>query len=114
MNGALRLKKHGFAITHEEQLYKKMEFKSWASAPRRHDAGVAARDARAGHARGQSGLGATGHWGRAHVSPLRRSIHQQTSLTEGKNVGVRMHKLRRGEPPYGHLIYSKEGMPTAN
>jgi len=28
------LKKHGFAITHEEQLYKKMEFKSWAS---RHD-----------------------------------------------------------------------------
>jgi len=29
------LKNHGFAITHEEQLYKKMEFKSWAS---RHDA----------------------------------------------------------------------------
>ena len=28
------LKKQGFAITHEEQLYKKMEFKSWAS---RHD-----------------------------------------------------------------------------
>ena len=28
------LKTHGFAITHEEQLYKKMEFKSWAS---RHD-----------------------------------------------------------------------------
>jgi len=28
------LKKHGFAITHEEQLYKKMEFKSWAG---RHD-----------------------------------------------------------------------------
>lgn len=28
------LKKHSFAITHEEQLYKKMEFKSWAS---RHD-----------------------------------------------------------------------------
>ena len=28
------LKKHGFAITHEEQLYKKMEFNSWAS---RHD-----------------------------------------------------------------------------
>src|SRR5438876_2210586 len=28
------LKKHGFAIAHEEQLYKKMEFKSWAS---RHD-----------------------------------------------------------------------------
>jgi len=25
------LKKHGFAITHEEQLYKKMEFKSWAN-----------------------------------------------------------------------------------
>jgi len=29
------LKKHGFAIGHEEQLYKQMEFKSWAS---RHDA----------------------------------------------------------------------------
>jgi ubiquinone/menaquinone biosynthesis C-methylase UbiE len=29
------LKKHGFAVGHEEQLYKKMEFKSWAS---RHDA----------------------------------------------------------------------------
>jgi ubiquinone/menaquinone biosynthesis C-methylase UbiE len=29
------LQKHGFAIAHEEQLYKKMEFKSWAS---RHDA----------------------------------------------------------------------------
>ena len=29
------LNNHGFAITHEEQLYKKMEFKSWAS---RHDA----------------------------------------------------------------------------
>lgn len=28
------LKKHGFVIAHEEQLYKKMEFKSWAS---RHD-----------------------------------------------------------------------------
>jgi ubiquinone/menaquinone biosynthesis C-methylase UbiE len=28
------LKAHGFAIAHEEQLYKKMEFKSWAS---RHD-----------------------------------------------------------------------------
>ena len=28
------LMKHGLAITHEEQLYKKMEFKSWAS---RHD-----------------------------------------------------------------------------
>jgi ubiquinone/menaquinone biosynthesis C-methylase UbiE len=28
------LKKDGFAITHEEQLYKKMEFKSWAG---RHD-----------------------------------------------------------------------------
>jgi len=28
------LKEHGFAIAHEEQLYKKMEFKSWAS---RHD-----------------------------------------------------------------------------
>jgi ubiquinone/menaquinone biosynthesis C-methylase UbiE len=29
------LKKQGFTISHEEQLYKKMEFKSWAS---RHDA----------------------------------------------------------------------------
>jgi ubiquinone/menaquinone biosynthesis C-methylase UbiE len=28
------LKEHGFTISHEEQLYKKMEFKSWAS---RHD-----------------------------------------------------------------------------
>jgi ubiquinone/menaquinone biosynthesis C-methylase UbiE len=28
------LREHGFTITHEEQLYKKMEFKSWAS---RHD-----------------------------------------------------------------------------
>ena len=28
------LKKHGFTITHEEQLYKRMEFKSWAG---RHD-----------------------------------------------------------------------------
>ena len=30
----MALKNHGFVITHEEQLYKKMEFKSWAS---RHD-----------------------------------------------------------------------------
>jgi hypothetical protein len=28
------LKENGFAISHEEQLYKKMEFNSWAS---RHD-----------------------------------------------------------------------------
>ena len=31
------LKAHGFAITHEEQLYKQMEFKSWAA---RHDANM--------------------------------------------------------------------------
>jgi hypothetical protein len=28
------LKEHGFAVTHEEELFKQMEFKSWAS---RHD-----------------------------------------------------------------------------
>jgi len=33
------LKAHGFAVTHEEQLYKQMEFKSWAS---RHDANMQA------------------------------------------------------------------------
>jgi ubiquinone/menaquinone biosynthesis C-methylase UbiE len=33
------LKAHGFAIAHEEQLYKKMEFKSWAA---RHDANMQA------------------------------------------------------------------------
>jgi ubiquinone/menaquinone biosynthesis C-methylase UbiE len=31
------LKKHGFAIAHEEQIYKQMEFKSWAA---RHDANM--------------------------------------------------------------------------
>ena len=31
------LKKHGFAVAHEEQLYKQMEFKSWAA---RHDANM--------------------------------------------------------------------------
>jgi ubiquinone/menaquinone biosynthesis C-methylase UbiE len=33
------LKAHGFAIAHEEQLYKQMEFKSWAA---RHDANMQA------------------------------------------------------------------------
>src|ERR1700674_4581520 len=33
------LKKHGFAIGHEEQLYKQMEFKGWAA---RHDANMQA------------------------------------------------------------------------
>jgi ubiquinone/menaquinone biosynthesis C-methylase UbiE len=33
------LKKHGFAIAHEEQLYKQMEFKSWAA---RHDGNMQA------------------------------------------------------------------------
>lgn len=33
------LKTHGFAVTHEEQLYKQMEFKSWAT---RHDANMQA------------------------------------------------------------------------
>ena len=32
-------KKHGLAVTHEEQLYKQMEFKSWAA---RHDANMQA------------------------------------------------------------------------
>jgi hypothetical protein len=45
---------------------------------------------------------------------LRRSIHQQASLTEDENVGVDMHQLRPGEPPHGHLIYPEEGMLTAN
>ena len=42
-----RLKNAGLAIGHEEQIYKKMEFKSWAQPPRRHDAGAAALHARA-------------------------------------------------------------------
>ena len=33
------LKAHGFSIGHEEQLYKQMEFKSWAA---RHDANMQA------------------------------------------------------------------------
>ena len=33
------LKAHGFAIGHEEQLYKQMEFKSWAA---RHDGNMQA------------------------------------------------------------------------
>ena len=39
MNGARRCKAHGFSIGHEEQLYKQMEFKSWAG---RHDANMQA------------------------------------------------------------------------
>ena len=50
MNGAPRLKTPGFAVGHEEQLYKPMEFKSWAA---RHDAtmqALPALDAGAGDA----------------------------------------------------------------
>ena len=57
-NGARRLKTAGFAIGHEEQLFKQMEFKSWAA---RHDAtmqALPALDAGAGDARGESHAGA--------------------------------------------------------
>ena len=54
-------KKAGFVITHDEQMYKQMEFKSWAA---RHDANMQnflRAMLVAGHARREGGARAQGH-----------------------------------------------------
>ena len=70
----------GFAIGHEEQLYKNMEFKSWAG---RHDANMQAF-LRSMLALATPEVKATlepkGEWRRPRFPPERRSVHRQAGV----------------------------------
>ena len=89
------LKKAHLAIGHEEQIYKKMEFKSWAS---RHDATMQAllRSMLArGHPGSEGGARAAGRGRGPHLPAVRRPVHRQTQLSETQRQGLDGGGLRQ-------------------